>query len=83
MFAKTLSHQALQAIAVNRSTGAFLRNGKPQTCLAVGIEPDQDGEVGIDGFTGALKDPLELCLVEQPRGAGKALAAWDLFRFLA
>jgi len=78
--AKTLSHQALQAVAVDRTTGAFLRNGKPQTCLAVGIGPDQDGEVGIDGFTGAFENPLELCLVEQPRGAGKALAAWGLAR---
>jgi hypothetical protein len=45
---KTLSHQALESVAVYRATGAFLRNGKPQTDLAVGIGPGQDGEVGID-----------------------------------
>jgi hypothetical protein len=73
--AKALPHQALEAVAVHRTPGALLGNSQPQPALLVGIRPSQDGKVTIDGLTGVFEDPLELCLVEEPGGAGKALVA--------
>jgi hypothetical protein len=81
--AKALSHQTLEAVSFHRAAGALLGNGEPQTDLAVGVGSGQDGEVGIDGLAGAFEDPLELCLVEQPGGAGEPLVGWDLGRFFA